>query len=313
MPIYDLFSERQRKLANQGVPVIYQYDYLPGTFRNQVVHIWHGALGAEINHKRDVQREHWLAMWQYIEHTIARELGMTNLGHSGSFPWTQCEDFLHKAPTEQALDIIELSFKIVDTKLREPQSPEFMGVRATQSPDDAIDELNHRFRAHSIGFKFAGGQIIKVDSEYLHSQVVEETLVLLHEQGFEGPQVEFMRAHSHYRTGVYQDAIVNAENAFESTMKSICDARNWAYPPTATAKPLIDIVVAKGLIPPYSPDHLEHVIGSLKTGLPTVRNKTGGHGQGKTAVLVPEYIAAYALHLAATNIVLLVQAHKALP
>ena len=50
----------------------------------------------------------------------------------------------------------------------------------------------------------------------------------------------------------------------------------------------------------------------LESGLPTVRNKTkgSGHGQGKELINIPGHLAAYALHLAASNIVLLVEAHK---
>jgi hypothetical protein len=48
----------------------------------------------------------------------------------------------------------------------------------------------------------------------------------------------------------------------------------------------------------------------LEGGLPTVRNKNAGHGQGPTPVSVPDYLVAYALHMAAANIVLLIQAHR---
>ena len=49
----------------------------------------------------------------------------------------------------------------------------------------------------------------------------------------------------------------------------------------------------------------------FESGAPTVRNKEAGHGQGSEPVNVPEYLAAYVLHLTASNIVLLVEAYKA--
>ena len=52
------------------------------------------------------------------------------------------------------------------------------------------------------------------------------------------------------------------------------------------------------------------MLGVLKSGLPKVRNEAGGHGQGSKLKRIPEYIAAYALHLAATNIVMLVEAFR---
>jgi hypothetical protein len=313
MPIYETFSKRQQKLASQGVPVLYQYDYLPTTFRRQVIHIWHGALGLYAAHTMHPHHDPWHAMWNDIEHTIARELGLFQLGKQSTYAYLQCEQFLLDAEINQALDLIELSFRVIDTKLREPRSDGFEHLRVTQSPDDAIDELNGRLREQGIGYQFAGGQIIRVDSQYLHNQVVEEALILLHEQGFQGPQDEFMRAHQHYRKGETEDAILDALRAFESTMKSICAARSWAYLPTANAKDLINVVLKQELIPSYLQTHFAGLRNTLEAGLPTVRNKTSGHGQGATTIVVPAYMAAYALHLAAANIVLLVQAHKALP
>jgi hypothetical protein len=64
------------------------------------------------------------------------------------------------------------------------------------------------------------------------------------------------------------------------------------------------------LIPKYLTSHFEALVTTLEAGLPTVRNKTSSHGQGKSPVAVPEYIAAYALHVAASNISLLVKANK---
>jgi hypothetical protein len=59
--------------------------------------------------------------------------------------------------------------------------------------------------------------------------------------------------------------------------------------------------------------HFTALRSTLESGLPTVRNRggRGGHGQGSDVVDVPDYLAAYCLHLAATNIVLLIEAHNA--
>jgi hypothetical protein len=94
-------------------------------------------------------------------------------------------------------------------------------------------------------------------------------------------------------------------------MKTICDKFSWAYDKTATASRLIDVVLKEELIPKYLQDHLTGLTNVLKAGVPTVRNKTSGHGQGSETKEVPEYLAAYVLHLTASNIVLLVEAYKA--
>jgi hypothetical protein len=50
----------------------------------------------------------------------------------------------------------------------------------------------------------------------------------------------------------------------------------------------------------------------MKSLLPKIRDKQGGHGAGPDDGPVPDYIACYALHLAAATIVMLVKAHRAL-
>ncbi len=56
--------------------------------------------------------------------------------------------------------------------------------------------------------------------------------------------------------------------------------------------------------------HLTNLRTTLETGLPVVRNKNAGHGQGSLVVNIPDEFAEYALNLAATNIVLLVNIFK---
>jgi hypothetical protein len=122
---------------------------------------------------------------------------------------------------------------------------------------------------------------------------------------------EFLSAHKHYREGEHKEAIVDALKAFESTMKAICTARGWPFDEQrAAARQLTDIVFANGLIPQYLQSHFTGLRTVLEAGVPTVRNKTSGHGQGPMPTVVPDYLAAYVLHQTAANIVLLVEAHK---
>jgi hypothetical protein len=90
------------------------------------------------------------------------------------------------------------------------------------------------------------------------------------------------------------------------------DKNGWSYPSGATAKTLIKTVLDNGLVPNYMETHLAGLRATLEAGLPTVRNKNSGHGQGLLMRKVPDYLAGYTLHLAATNIVFLVQAHESL-
>jgi hypothetical protein len=129
---------------------------------------------------------------------------------------------------------------------------------------------------------------------------------------FKGASDEFMKAHEHYRHGRNKEAVTVALSAFESTMKAICEKRTWGYKPHDSAGALIAIIWRNNLIPERFRKQFDQ-LEQLLVGLATVRNTSGAHGQGTNVIETPDYIAAYALHQAAANIVLLVEAHNALP
>ena len=205
--------------------------------------------------------------------------------------------------------MIELSFRFIDFVWRDRFRLDKDDADATQDPDDAIEELNDRFKEHGIGYQYVSGKIITVDSEYIHTEVVRPAISLLHQAGFEGASEEFLKSHEHYRKGRNKEAIAEALKAFESTMKSICTSMGWAFSPNATAKPLLDICFSNNLIPQALTSHFDSLRSTLESGVPTVSNRLARHGQGQKRVTVPDYIAAYAIHLTATNIVFLVESY----
>lgn len=315
MGMFETFSKRQRKRERAGEPDTYQYEALPEAFRVQVIHIWKTAIGPFDEpgpySTRPIPASN--SYWSYVHNTLAREKGVFTLGRSGRDPFVRCQEYLLGADTNGALDIIELTFRLIDRVVRnlEPYVRDVSGI--TQDPDDAIQELNHRFQEHGIGYQYGNGELIRIDSQYLHAEAVKPAISLLQEAGFRGPSDEFLEAHDHYRKGKHKEAIAGALKAFESAMKAICDARKWPYSANATAKPLIDVLLKNGLIPTYLESHFAGLRAAMESGLPTVRDKTSSaHGQGAEPVTIPGHMAAYALHLAAANIVFLVAAHKAI-
>ena len=92
-------------------------------------------------------------------------------------------------------------------------------------------------------------------------------------------------------------------------MKIICNIKGWEYEGDR-ATDLLKVIRANGLLPNYLDASFDQLMAAMKSGLPVVRNKAGGHGKGNGPA-TPPHIAAYALHLAAANIVLLVEAFQA--
>jgi hypothetical protein len=315
--IVDLFSKREKRKRMQGQEDVYQYDTLPEAFRVQVMHLWHDALGGwresdmylgpGVHHAPN----EW---WQQLYKVYIREKGLVALVARRSDPCAQFREYFAQAPTEDALDVIELIFRFVDGYIRDMDQYERQHWRLA-NPDAVIAELNGRFREHGIGYEFVGGEIVRVDSKYVHAEAVKPALELLHGAGkaFAGPLQEFMSAHERYRKGEDKDAITWALKAFESTLKAICTERAWPFDPHKdTASRLLEIVFANHLVPAYLQNQFTSVRSALESGVPTVRNKTSGHGQGVAPTVVPGHMTRFALNLTASNIVFLIECHQAL-
>jgi hypothetical protein len=306
MTIFDLFSKRQRRLRGE-VPDVYVYDKLASQLRVQVVHIIRDAVG-EDHYGSDYAK----GAYKSIHDALCREYGLFELTkHAQSHGESVFNYFLNADNTEQALDVIELALRVIDTYIRKDEYR--YNTDRKMSADDAISELNQRFKEHGVGFQFESGELLRVDSQFMHSEAVKPALAVLRGKHYKGASEEFLKAHEHYRHGRHKECLVESLKAFESTMKAICQKRKWPYQPSDSAKALIDICLSKGLIPSYLQSQFSSLRGLLESGVPTVRNKLGGHGQGSQPTTVPEHTARYALNLTATNILFLTESEQLLP
>ncbi len=290
------------------MPDLYQYSTLPKQLRAQIVYILRDAIGHGEHDEYSIYIRASVTWWQWVEDTARRESGIFELAR-GANARARCEAYMMGALDNAVLDIIDIAFQTIDTEIR--SNEDVWGDDVLVPPDKAIAELNQRFKEHGVGYEFVSGKLRRIDSEYVHAETVKPALELLHDHAFTGPEQEFQKAHEHYRHGRHKEAIADALKAFESTMKAICDARRWWYPPNATASTLVKIIFDEELIPRYLESEYTSLRTLLESGIPTVRNKTSGHGQGATPVEVPAHFVAYALHLAASNIVFLVRGHDA--
>jgi hypothetical protein len=245
-----------------------------------------------------------------IHDTLCREYGQFRLVEGqGESPRDPVVAFFVDADTDKALDTIELSFQVLETyqwdALRQGRVP-------TLSTADAVAELNHRFLEHGVGYQFESGQLVRKDSELIHRGVVQPVLLLLTGKEYQGANDEFLSAHEHYRHSNYKESVNDSLKALESTLKVICKKRNWPYKETDTAKTLIDVVLSNGLVPSFLKSQLGSLRSLLESGVPTVRNKMAGHGQGSEPKEVPQHFASYALHMTATTILFLAESERAL-
>lgn len=304
--IIDLFSKRRRRLRGE-MPDVYQYDDFPQPLRVQIILILREAFEPE-----------WVDRWlsrnlgrhssavEFIVRNLRKEYGVFQL-HGKRDPWDiELFQFFLEAETDRALDCVELSFSLISEFLEDQHwSGAFSGK-------DLIGELNGRMKEAGFGYRFEDRMIVRVDSEYLHEQAVKPALTILHGEDFEGANAEFRSAHKHFRHSRHKECVVDCLKCFESTLKIVCDRQGWEHPSNATANKLIEVVLSKGLLPTFTQSQLSAVQQLLASGIPTVRNKLGGHGQGGTVTEVPEHMATYALNLTATTVRMIADAERAL-
>lgn len=304
---YETYSKRQRRL--KGGNDVYVYDIFPEAFRIQVVYIWELALGEGNDQYSNAYR-----FFKLMVEVLRREFGVFELPvaipYRGRTWFEELRDCLLHIDNGRVLDIVELSARVMDKEGRGYQ------IRGWISPqariDAAIKELNARFKEHSLGYQYTNEEIVRIDSELIHAEVVKPVLKLLNRPGFKGAEDEYLKAHEHYRHGNAKEALAECLKAFESAMVGICKKRNWAYTEKDNAKTLIGICLNNKLIPSFWESHFTGLRATLEGGIPTGRNKLAGHGQGEVPVEVPSYLVSYVMHMTAATLKMLVEADEAL-
>jgi len=306
MTVVELFSKRQKRLRNE-TPDVYQYTDIPTPLRVQIKHILRDILGE----RRDYDHNGCLKNFGAINDLLCREYGVLELSpHYRMTPDEKVLDFLlNTATCEQVLDVVEIAFRMTSYLSRTSSEYQYSFRNALES---AIPELNTRFREHGVGYQYESGEIVRVDSQLIHSEIVVPVLSLLAADEYAGANEEFLKAFGHYRKGDTKECLNECLKAFESTMKIICENREWPYKQTDAASTLIDICFKNGLVPQEMQSHIGGVRAALESGIPTIRNRRSGHGQGAQVIEVPLHYASYMLHLTATTIKFLVDSEKAL-
>jgi hypothetical protein len=307
MAIFDIFSLRKRR-AEKPAPDVFQYEEIPDELRAQIVHILRDVLGDPSEYNSPT--EDYYAM---IHDALCREYGWLGFPNARSGQSSRTGIILNfiisESTTEQLLDVLELALRVAWNERNDWNYATH--AKPKMKAGQAIEEINHRFRERGVGYRYESGEMIRVDSEFIHAEVIKPTLNLLQGNDYSGANEEFLKAHEHYRHRRYKEALNECLKALESTLKTICTRRGWDFDPNATASSLIATVLDHELIPRFLQSHFSGMRSTLEAGVPTIRNRTSGHGQGITPSPVPPHLASYALSLTAAAISLLVEADRA--
>ncbi|QWL58193.1 hypothetical protein HQ400_07700 [Aeromonas jandaei] len=311
MAVYEIYSKRQKRLRGEFNDV-YQYDDIPKTLRVQVCKIYNSFFGynSYMRMNRICEAIYEILTTEYGEDYLAYDHNDIETYSSRSEKSQMLISYAKRcAKTDCFLDVLEL----VLTFARDDQDKGYFSGLELHS---VVEEINIRFRENAVGYQLDPERltIIRVDSQFVHSEIVKPALTLLNTTpAYAGTLDEFMLAHEHYRHQNFKDAILNCGKSFESMLKAIHEKRGWAYDKHKdTANKLILSCVDKGLFPSFQQDQLMQVGKILECGVPTIRNKTAGHGQGHEVTEVPEHLVSYMIHLTATNLLFLAKADEQL-
>ncbi len=298
--IYETFSYRNKVSQRGDLPDVYTYTSAPEHLRHQICVALYEGIGRF--HVYSGYEMHEIAeaneAWKIIDRVCHKELYTYLKFTSKSKLDDRYLNYLMNASIEDFLNAVEIGCRMLE--YYRGKNPGERG--AEEKSGDSIDEINKRFEQHAVGYQFENGQIIRVNSKTAHAEIVKPALQLLTAPIFVKANQEFLSAHKHYREGSFKDSVTAANRAFESALKAICDTEQWTYDKGDRASELVTKVTNHGLFTHAFDKGLSAYVAMLKSGLPSVRNDAGAHGEGIAAVAVSAEIARFALNLTASNI-----------
>ena len=312
-----IYSKRQASLK-MGNKNLYKYDSIPGKLRVQIGYVLNDILdnktlfeAINLVNNRNITPDY---LCRRLKTDLCREYGVEHLAktprrifaNAPNLNRIEIRNFIEtESIVERILDLIELFFKTLQNFIS--------GKELNKILDEEIKELNVRFLEHGIGYQYESGKIIKIDSEYTYEEMVKPAFRLLDRNGYKGVEAEFLKAHEYFRKGDNTGVLNECLKAFESTLRTICDKRSWEYDKKSMSKNLIEICFKNNLIHDSLWNEYNSLINLLKSGVPTLRNKLSGHGQGSEELPpIPDYYAAYMIHMTASNIIFLIEAENKL-
>lgn len=300
MSLPDLYSRRNKKL----IPEIYEYDDIPLNIRIQLIHIIKEGIGDHYRGGKNLSEQ----AYEFIVKEMREEKGVFSL--TGKFTRTYMEELFlwiqEESQIEHLLDGLELCAHAIINYIAK-YSQEY---GAAEECEKKIARFNARLREGGIGYQYEGGEIIKVNSQFLHAEIVVPVLMLISDSKFESVEKEYRMAHKYFREGDYEGCLVECAKAFESTLKIIGKERGWKVNENATASALVSAAFSNNFIPNWMQTAFQGLRSLLESSVQTTRNRMGGHGAGVEVRKVSEQLAALQLHQTGALIKFLVDHHN---
>jgi len=185
-------------------------------------------------------------------------------------------DFFLKRDHEEKMDIIEYWYSCLS--------------QSEQS--DFQHDLNELCFKYSFPWVMANGYFFRIELKFIDMEIIKPTLEMMAHEKFTGSLDELVEALGELTAGNYKDAIHKSAKSFESVMKAVLGVSS------GTASNLLRGLEENDFFDDITPTVSKAIGDSVFMGLPFMRNRLGGHGQGQDILKVPENYARLAVELA---------------
>lgn len=295
---------RRKSAQNASTADVYQYISISQKLKRQFLYMIEDC-GKQLR----LEDDKILNIYKIAVDTLRRELGLRALADGGDYQHSFRLEFTNWLLAAGNVDNILDSIEFIVEALRYCGEKRYF-EDGNEKVQRQIEIFNARLLEDGTGYQIRECQIIQISNEFLHSEVVLSALELLREKAFANANSEFLKAHSEFRDGSYEDCLIDCCKALESVLKVIASKRNWGLPDTATAKTLLDAAFTNSLVPAMLQSSFQSLRSMLESGVPTLRNKQAGHGQGTATREIPAHLAAFQIHQTAAVLVFLAECDR---
>ncbi|HGG9109462.1 TPA: STM4504/CBY_0614 family protein [Enterobacter cloacae] len=295
---YKRFS-RRRNEALGNIEDVYSYDDIPIEARVQIATLWGKIIHKEPN--LDV------ALYRFIcEELGVHSLPVTSRKNSWGDPdvFTDLVNFFchsRECDGEICIDLLDMVSFVFYSTFAQYRMSELQPI---------FDKINFRLQCHGVGYRVEEGHLIRLDTEFAHSEIIKPSIATLgSSKKYQSAFEQFIQAFEHYKANKLEEAIVSACKAYESTLKIILKDHDIALNGNETISQLVPKLFSIDGIPPFLQDGNLKLSGMLQAYIGTIRNKIAAHGTDEPRNVEVELVS-FMINLTGSNITFLTKVFR---
>ncbi|MBW7732821.1 STM4504/CBY_0614 family protein [Enterobacter hormaechei] len=290
---YKRFSRRRSEALGE-VNDVFTYDHIPREARVQIATSWQKIVYQSSELPRSLYK------------FICEELGIHNLPVTNRLnSWGDSDPFIdlvnffcdsRDCTDEVCIDIIDM-VSFVMHKTFSPYRNDLI--------QPVVDKINFRLQSHGIGYRIEEGNLIRIDTEYTHNQIIKPSIATLGSfKKYQSAFDQFILAFDHFKANKLEESIVSACKAYESTLKIILKDNKIQLSGNETISQLVPKLFTLDGIPAFLQDGNLKLSGMLQAYIGTIRNKIAAHGSDEPRNIDIELVN-FMLNMTGSNILFL--------